>query len=173
MWSVAPDWLSGAVQETFERKETEVMKRYVCTVAVGMLLMLVGAGTAAAGIERTPTGASQEGTQSVSSGDQTIDKQKNDADVTQAQGNDNVSLAPAFGFPKHHKGGSCSKEQYGKCGGGGHYTPDGGKASTWNAQGNGNTAVAFVGQSNDATQSQWASQTQTLLQDCCEEVKAE
>jgi hypothetical protein len=115
-------------------------------------------------------GSSQTGEQHVYGGDQTIEKQKNDADVSQYQGNGNENIAPAFGFPVHHKGDSCSKERYGTCDRGGKYVPLGGNASTWNAQGNGNTAVAYVGQSNSATQSQWVSQTQTLVQDCYGEV---
>ena len=38
----------------------------------------------------------------------------------------------------------------------------GGDASTWNAQGNGNTAVAGVDQSNEASQSQAVDQAQQV-----------
>jgi hypothetical protein len=123
--------------------------------------------------ERCCDGSSQTGEQKTFFGDQYVGKQENDADVYQAQGNHNLNVAPAISIPKRHKGKSCGKEHYGKCGGDGHYVPDGGYASTWNSQGNGNTAVAYVGQSNDARQSQWASQTQTLVQGCCEEVNAD
>ena len=54
----------------------------------------------------------------VEGGDQSVDGQSNDADVTQEQGNGNVNVSPAIAV--------------------------GGDASTHNEQGNGNTAVAFV-----------------------------
>ena len=115
------------------------MKRYICAVATGLLLALVSTGTAAA--EGLPIlGQTQTGTQSTSFGDQSVGKQKNDADVTQSQGNGNVNIAPAISV--------------------------GGDASTWNAQGNGNTATANVGQSNSADQLQQSSQTQRLVQAC-------
>jgi epidermal growth factor receptor substrate 15 len=119
------------------------MKRYVCTVVAGMLLALAGAGVATAGL---PVVGGQEATQSTIFGDQTVGKQSNDADVTQAQGNGNVNISPAISIF--------------------------GDASSSNDQGNGNTAVAVVDQGNSASQSQTADQEQSLAQDgsgssCC------
>jgi len=54
------------------------MKRYVCTVAVGLLLALVGTGTASATGLPLP---GQSGAQVTGFGDQTVGEQKNDADV--------------------------------------------------------------------------------------------
>ena len=88
------------------------MKRYVCTVAAGLLLALAGSGTASA-TGLPILGGIQEATQSVSFGDQTVGEQKNDADVTQKQGNGNVNIAPAIAIF--------------------------GDAETTNKQGNGNT----------------------------------
>jgi hypothetical protein len=105
----------------------------------------------------------QTGEQSVRGGDQSVGEQKNEADVPQEQGNDNVNVSPAIasgGGKSHDSCGPCSK---GKDGGGDA------SASTWNAQGNGNKAVAGVWQGNTATQSQSTSQTQRLI-DACEEV---
>jgi hypothetical protein len=119
------------------------MKRYFCTVAVGMLLALAGAATASAG-DLPVTG--QTGTQLTSFGDQTVGEQKNDADVTQEQGNDNLAITPALGL--------------------------GGDAETTNKQGNGNEAEADVEQSNNVDQSQDSTQTQSLdssdTNGCCD-----
>ena len=112
------------------------MKRYVCTVATGLLLALVSTGSAAAGLPLL--GDTQQGSQSTSFGDQSVGEQKNDADVNQAQGNGNVNVSPAIAIF--------------------------GDATTWNAQGNGNTALADVDQSNTATQSQDSRQNQDLEQ---------
>jgi hypothetical protein len=112
-------------------------------------------------------GPSQTGEQKAYFGDQSIGKQKNDADVTQYQGNDNVNVSPAIAA-LHLKHDSCSKDSYGRCGG--SYWPEGGNASTWNAQGNGNFAFAGVDQSNTATQSQSAAQSQSFVQGCCDTV---
>jgi hypothetical protein len=117
------------------------MKRYVCTVAIGFVLALVGTGTATAGI--LPT-LGQTGTQVTSFGDQSVGKQKNDADVSQYQGNGNGNVAPAIAIF--------------------------GDAETSNQQGNDNTAIAAVDQSNSVDQSQSSIQKQTLEQDgasCC------
>jgi hypothetical protein len=120
------------------------MKRYFCTAAAGLLLALGSTGTASAtGLPEL--GGTQEATQSVSFGDQTVGEQTNDADVTQAQGNGNVNVAPAVAVF--------------------------GDAETTNYQGNGNTADASVTQSNDVMQSQSATQKQDLSQQgdaCCE-----
>ena len=116
------------------------MKRYACTVATGLLLALMSTGTATAGLPLP----GQSGTQLTSFGDQTVGEQKSDPDVTQAQGNGNLSIAPAIGIL--------------------------GNAETTNAQGNGNTATATVGQSNSVDQSQSSFQKQSLDQDgahCC------
>jgi hypothetical protein len=75
------------------------MKRYVCTVAAGVLLALAGADTAAA-TGSTPPDQTQVGTQSVSFGDQSVGEQKNDADVTQEQGNGNLNVAPGDRHPR-------------------------------------------------------------------------
>jgi hypothetical protein len=118
------------------------MKRYVCAVAVSMLLALASTGTATAGLPLL--GSTQEATQSVGFGDQTIGKQQNDADVNQSQGNGNVNVSPAISVF--------------------------GDASTSNSQGNDSTAIAKVDQSNEATQSEASSQEQTLDQgggSCC------
>jgi hypothetical protein len=116
------------------------MKRYVCTVAIGFVLALASTGTATAGLPLL----GQTGTQATSFGDQSVGEQKNDADVTQAQGNGNVNIAPAIAIF--------------------------GDAETSNEQGNGNTAVAVVDQSNSVDQSQTAIQKQSLDQNggnCC------
>ena len=107
------------------------MKRYLCTVAVGMLLALASTATASAG--DLPI-VGQAGTQTTSFGDQTVGEQKNDADVTQEQGNDNLAITPALGL--------------------------GGDAETTNKQGNGNEAEAEVEQENDVDQSQDSTQKQ-------------
>ena len=117
------------------------MKRYVCTVAIGFVLALVGTGTATAGI--LPT-LGQTGTQATSFGDQSVGEQKNDADVSQYQGNGNVNIAPAIAIF--------------------------GDAETSNEQGNDNTAIAVVDQSNSVDQSQSSIQKQAVEQDgtsCC------
>ena len=118
------------------------MKRYVCTVVTGLLLALVSAGAAMAG--GLPI-IGQTGQQEASFGDQTVGEQKNDADVTQKQGNGNLNIAPAVGIL--------------------------GDAETTNAQGNGNTATAGVDQSNSVDQSQSSTQKQSLEESgtgCCD-----
>ena len=116
------------------------MTRYVCTVTTGLLLALVSTGTATA--NGLPI-LGQSGTQVTSFGDQTVGEQKNDADITQAQGNGNLNIAPAVALL--------------------------GDAETTNKQGNGNMATATVDQSNSVDQSQWSSQTQALDQSgCCD-----
>jgi hypothetical protein len=105
----------------------------------------------------------QTATQSVDAGDQSVGKQRNDADVTQTQGSGNVNASPAIAFgggKTHDSCGPCGKEK----GGAG-----GSSASTWNAQGNGNQAAAWVSQGNSATQSQSTWQGQSLV-DACREV---
>jgi hypothetical protein len=116
------------------------MKRYLCTVASGLLLALASTGTATAGLPLV----GQSGTQVTSFGDQTVGEHENDADVTQAQGNGNLNIAPAVAIF--------------------------GDAETWNAQGNGNTATANVDQSNAVEQSQSSTQKQVLDQNgsCCD-----
>jgi hypothetical protein len=117
------------------------MKRYVCTVAAGLLLALVSTGTATAG--GLPD-LGQTATQVSSFGDQTVGKQSNDADVTQAQGNGNVNVSPAIAIL--------------------------GDAETSNEQGNDNTATADVDQSNSVEQSQSSTQKQLLGESggaCC------
>ena len=121
------------------------MKRHVCTVAAGLALVLVGAGPAAAGLPGL--GGTQTAAQSSIFGDQAVEEQQNDADVTQKQGNGNVSVSPAVSVF--------------------------GDASTTNEQGSGNTAKTDVDQSNSATQSQSADQGQSLEQNgsggsCCD-----
>ena len=81
-------------------------------------------------------GRSQAATQETTFGDQSVDKQRNDADVTQAQGNGNLNIAPAVAIF--------------------------GNAGTWNAQGNGNEATANIDQSNSVEQSQTSTQKQSL-----------
>jgi hypothetical protein len=106
--------------------------------------------------------SSQSAEQSVYGGDQSVDEQRNDADVTQEQGNGNLNRSPAIalGAVEHGGCGPCSK---GKDGG------DDSSASTWNAQGNGNKAIALVGQSNAADQSHAVTQLQKLVSDgCCD-----
>ena len=118
------------------------MKRYVCTVATGLLLALVSTGTATAGLPLLDP--VQQATQSASFGDQTVEKQKNEAAVTQQQGNGNINVAPAIAI--------------------------GGDAETRNAQGNGNVANADVEQGNTVDQSQQGTQSQRQGQNgggCC------
>jgi hypothetical protein len=110
------------------------MKRHICAAAGALVLALAGAGTATAG--SLPILGGQQGVQSASLGDQSVGEQKNDADVTQTQGSFNVNVSPAIAIL--------------------------GDASTKNAQGNDNTAVAGVGQSNEASQSQTVAQAQRL-----------
>ena len=113
------------------------MKRYVCTVAAGLLLALVSTGTATAG--GLPD-LGQTATQVTSFGDQTVGEQSNDADVTQAQGNGNVNISPAIALL--------------------------GDAETRNDQGNDNEATADVDQSNSVDQSQTAYQWQSVVDRC-------
>jgi hypothetical protein len=109
--------------------------------------------------------SSQSAEQKAHAGDQSVGEQKNEADVTQEQGNGNENRSPAIAFPgkEHDSCGPCAK---GKDGGGG----SGSSASTWNAQGNGNKAVALVGQSNSADQSQNVAQEQSVTSSggCCD-----
>jgi hypothetical protein len=119
------------------------MKRYVCTVAVGFVLALMGTATASATGLPVP---GQDGTQETSFGDQSVGEQKNDADVTQAQGNGNLNLSPAIAI--------------------------GGDATTTNEQGNDNYASSDIDQENDVDQSQESNQEQSLDQSgssggCC------
>src|ERR671918_572350 len=90
-------------------------------------------------------GQSQTGEQKTAFGDQTVGEQKNDADVTQAQGNGNVNIAPAVAIF--------------------------GDAETTNKQGNDNVAKSEIDQENDVDQSQESTQKQELSQtggSCCE-----
>jgi hypothetical protein len=117
------------------------MKRYVCTVVIGLLLALASTGTATAGLPLL----GQSGSQVTSFGDQTVGEQSNDADVTQAQGNGNLNISPAIAVF--------------------------GDAETWNAQGNDSTATANLDQSNSVGQSQSSTQIQSLEQGgsgCCD-----
>ena len=120
------------------------MKRYVCTVAAGFVLALMSTTTASANVGLPDPG--QSGTQVATLGDQTVGEQKNDADVTQEQGNGNVNLSPAIAI--------------------------GGDATATNEQGNDNYASSDVDQENDVDQSQESTQNQSLDQsgssgDCC------
>jgi hypothetical protein len=118
------------------------MKRYVCTVAAGLLLALAGTATASANSGLPVLG--QSATQQSILGDQSVEKQENDADVTQEQGNGNVNIAPAISVF--------------------------GDAETKNEQGNGNYAESDIEQKNDVDQSQSSSQEQKLAGDgdgCC------
>ena len=130
------------------------MKRYVCTVATGFVLALVGTGTATAGV--LPV-LDQTGTQVTSFGDQSVGEQKNTADVTQDQGNKNANVSPALGTggKKQHRscGGHVEKGKTGHAG-----------AATRNAQGNGSVAQADVDQGNTVDQSQESRQSQGLDQ---------
>jgi hypothetical protein len=110
------------------------MKRHFCAAAGALVLALAGAGTATAG--GLPILGGQQGVQSASLGDQSVGEQSNTADVTQKQGSFNVNVSPAIAIL--------------------------GDASTKNAQGNGNTALAGVSQSNEASQSQTVDQAQRL-----------
>jgi hypothetical protein len=118
------------------------MKRYVCTVAAGLLLALAGTATASANSGLPVLG--QSATQQSILGDQGVGTQENDADVTQEQGNGNVNIAPAISVF--------------------------GDAETKNEQGNGNYAESDIEQKNDVDQSQSSSQEQKLARDgegCC------
>ena len=120
------------------------MKRYFCTVAAGIALALVSTATASADIGLPLPG--QSGTQETNLGDQTVGEQRNDADVTQEQGNDNFALSPSIGIL--------------------------GNAETTNSQGNGNYAESDIDQENEVEQSQDAYQDQSLTQSgtngCCD-----
>ena len=111
------------------------MKRHICAGAGALVLALAGAGTATAGGLPVP-GGQQLGMQSVGLGDQSVGEQSNDAGATQQQGSFNINVSPAIAI--------------------------GGDASTWNAQGTGNTAVAGADQSNEASQSQAVDQAQQV-----------
>ena len=81
-------------------------------------------------------GQSQAGRQESNGGDQSVGTQVNDAQVEQSQGNGNVNVSPAIAVF--------------------------GDAETTNSQGNGNRADASVTQSNEANQSQSATQNQRV-----------
>jgi hypothetical protein len=120
------------------------MKRYVCTVAAGFMLALLGTATASANVGLPDPG--QSATQETSFGDQSVGEQTNDADVTQEQGNGNFNLSPAVAI--------------------------GGDATATNEQGNDNYASSDIDQENDVDQSQESTQEQSLDQsgssgDCC------
>jgi hypothetical protein len=123
------------------------MKRYVCTVAAGFVLALMGTATASAnGLPVPGQEATQDATQVTSFGDQSVGEQTNDADVTQSQGNGNLNLSPAIGL--------------------------GGDATTTNEQGNDNVAKSDIDQENEVEQSQDSTQKQSLDQNgssgnCC------
>jgi hypothetical protein len=109
-------------------------------------------------------GSSQTGEQKSSFGDQTVGEQKNEATVSQKQGNDNVNISPAIAIGGG-KNGSC----YSKCETSRH--PLGGGAETTNHQGNGNYAESDIDQKNEVEQSQDSMQKQDLSQHgarCCE-----
>jgi hypothetical protein len=114
-------------------------------------------------------GQSQTGEQTAYFGDQSVEKQKNDADVDQYQGNHNKNWSPALSFGAFKRD-SCSEKRRGKCGD--SYGRRGGDASTWNGQGNGNKASADIDQSNKTRQSQKARQSQDLRQWCKEVVRS-
>ena len=120
------------------------MKRYLCTVAAGLGLALTSTATASADIGLPLPG--QSGTQETNLGDQTVGEQRNDADVTQEQGNGNVAISPAIAVF--------------------------GDAETTNAQGNGNVADSDVDQENEVEQSQDSHQEQSLAESgtngCCD-----
>jgi len=120
------------------------MKRYLCTVAAGLALALTSTATASADIGLPLPG--QSGTQETNLGDQTVGEQRNDADVTQEQGNGNVAISPAIAVF--------------------------GDAETTNAQGNGNVADSDVDQENEVEQSQDSHQEQSLAESgtngCCD-----
>jgi hypothetical protein len=109
--------------------------------------------------ERECCDKGQSGKQTTSFGEQSVGKQRNDAGVTQKQGNDNESFAPAIGLGGE-KHGSC----YSKCGQSRHPGNDGAKTETY--QGNGNVAKSYVDQKNDVDQSQASNQHQTLVEKC-------
>ena len=119
------------------------MKRYVCTVATGLLLALVSTGTATASGPARSSGQTGDAEDRLRRPDGR--RAANDADVTQKQGNGNVNIAPAIAIF--------------------------GDAETTNEQGNGNTATANVDQSNSVDQSQSSTQKQSLEQSgtgCCD-----
>jgi hypothetical protein len=109
-------------------------------------------------------GQSQTGEQKTSFGDQTVGEQKNEATVTQKQGNDNLNISPAIAI-----GGGQNGSCYSKCET--SHLPLGGGAETTNAQGNGNYAESEIDQENEVEQSQDSTQKQDLTQlggRCCE-----
>jgi hypothetical protein len=103
---------------------------------------------------------SQTGEQKVHGGDQTVGKQKNDADVTQKQGNWNLNASPAIGLGGAKERASCNSTCKSS------WRPSGGDATTANYQGNWNEATANVGQSNSADQSQTSYQRQNVVDMC-------
>ena len=115
------------------------MKRYFCTVAAGIVLALTGTATASANDGLPLPG--QSGTQVSDLGDQSVGEQKNDADVTQAQGNGNVNISPAIAVF--------------------------GDAETTNSQGNDNVAKSDVDQENDVDQTQSSEQHQSGTSSTC------
>ena len=106
-------------------------------------------------------GPSQTGEQKAYFGDQTVGEQKNDADVTQKQGNWNVNVSPAIGLGGEGRSASCNSKCEKLRG-----SSLGGDAETTNYQGNGNEANANVGQSNSADQSQTSYQRQNVVDMC-------
>ncbi|MGH3111787.1 MAG: hypothetical protein ACRDQT_12815, partial [Gaiellaceae bacterium] len=105
-------------------------------------------------------GHDQTGSQTTSFGDQYVGEQRNDADVTQKQGNDNVAVSPAVGFGGGLRGDSCGST----CGKSRYPSSHG--AVTTNRQGNGNVAKSDIDQENEVEQSQDAYQHQTLVEVC-------
>jgi hypothetical protein len=102
----------------------------------------------------------QNGSQKTSFGDQWVGEQKNDADVTQKQGNWNGSFAPAIGVGGGRPEMTCNS----RCGSSVH--PVGGNATTTNYQGNGNYAKSDIDQKNEVDQSQTSYQRQDLVETC-------
>ena len=107
------------------------MRQVLLTMAVCLVVGLGWSGTALAG-GLLPTTPTD--TQTATGGSQSA-TQSNDSSVTQEQGNGNLNISPAVSLF--------------------------GDASTHNSQGNGNTAVAYVDQSNTADQSESAKQHQS------------
>ena len=100
-------------------------------------------------------GSTQAAEQKTSFGDQHVGEQKNSADVSQKQGNGNVSFAPALAL-----GGGQQHSCRSKCGK--SWGQHGGNAETTNKQGNGNEATANVGQTNSVDQTQTSYQRQVI-----------
>ena len=128
--SVAPAIGSAGVVQVTSNERKRTMKRYVCTVATGLLLALVSTGTATAIVRsrsRRPDRPDGDAGRQLRRPDGRRAEERRRC-RRRTQGNGNLNIAPAIGLF--------------------------GDAETTNCQGNGNTATADIDQSNSVDQSQ-------------------